>query len=194
MDGQSFHPTPTPIHGPPANPFFTDVRVSQVYNPSDFNWPEYIERAEAARDDSGTEKTGVMTDQLRVTPVRTFLSHLLVNADCVVDVLAIVRDAEGVRFREDVLPAVANAFADLERLEGENLLIRIRYSRNVKQELDDSVNDIPGRKEFARKLGFQLCNFLRSQIAESEEVDELEAHTAPINVFGRALVHAETAR
>src|SRR5690606_804071 len=111
----------------------------------------------------------VETDQFRVTLVSTFLAHMLVDADCVVDWLPVVRDADRALLMADVLPAVAEAIEKAETGGGETLLIRLRFSETAKQELENWANDIPGRKAYASGLGFELCNVSQSQIAKEDE-------------------------
>ena len=151
---------------------FSKILSSNTYGA---DWKRAMHRARdssTTRDDAD-ELALVETAKLRVYQVTSFLSRFLVNADCVVEVLPIVRDADGARFREDILPAVANTVGQLDLPAGKNLLIRIRMSKTMRREISDWISDIPGRRAYAERLGFELCNISKSAIAESEEVAEV---------------------
>ena len=166
---------------------FLSTPTSHTYGVA---WDKALGRANTApTNPDARDETVLKRDNLQVYPVRTPLSRFLLNADCIVNFLPIVRDADGVRLRADVLPAVAEAVRDIETTGEGNLLIRIRYSKTAKQELEAWNNDIPGRRAYAEKLGYKLCNVSQSQIAQSEEIVN-DKTSQTITVFGRALNEA----
>lgn len=149
---------------------FAKVHFTNLYSSSRPNWRNTIEEAERKVKEDGTGGLPLVdTEKVKVTLVTTFLAHMLVDADCVVDWLPVVRDADGARLMADVLPAVAEAVEKARTGGGENLLIRLRYSATAKEELEKWANDIPGRKAYARGMGFELCNVSQSHISMEEE-------------------------
>lgn len=157
---------------------FAGVHTSHYYgNGRRNNWRNTIEEAQRkVKEDASGGLPLVDTDKVRVSRVSTFLSHMLVDADCVVDWLPVVRDADGARLMADVLPAVAEAVNEARTEGGDTLLIRLRFSETEKSSLEKWVNDIPARKFYAGGLGFELCNVSQTQIAKEEEQ---EAATKP---------------
>ncbi len=179
---------------------FGKVRVSRTFGVSgppgqDFQWREFIEQSQQSTVDRDPSKERIADiGTVRVGSVQTFLARQLSGADCVVDVVPIVRDSNGARFVEDLLPIIKRAVENIHRLGGEKLLIRLRYSETAKQEIERWTQwDSPEHKIFAKQLGFQRVSVSQSAIAQSEEAitappeDRPKEYTYPLNVSGRAL-------
>lgn len=162
---------------------FEDVRVSRTVG---VNWSKSILRAriQMSKTIKGNEQASVAGD-VGLYPVETFLSHLLVNSNYVANYLSLVRDKERVRFRQNVLPAVAEAVKKLGSVNNENLLIRLRYSKTAYKEIDDWIVQ-QGPSAFAKQLGLNECFVSLAMIAESEERSN-KKYTHPITVSGQAL-------
>lgn len=159
---------------------FANVAVTNTFGVSGggtpFDWGTYIAQSQQATEDRNAADEAVMhLGSLRIMPVSTFLSHRLSNSDCIVDVVPVVRDADGTRFTEDILPMVSRAMEVTPLAGGENLLVRLRYSKTQKEAIEAWIEDIPGRKAYAKQLGFEFCNVNMSQIAEQDERVEPDA-------------------
>ena len=178
---------------------FEQVRVAQTFGvdrrPSeDFQWSKYVQDAkQATRDRDASQENIVELGALRVATVQTFLAYRLSGADCIVDVAPIVRDADGARFVEDILPMVRTAVEHAHPEGGDKLLIRVRYSQTAAEAIEAWVpRDNPDHKQFAQELGFEWVSVSQSGIAQSEEEesgpaeDRPEEYAYPLSVSGRA--------
>ena len=176
------------------------VRVTRtfgVHGPAGqrFQWRDYIGRAQqATRDRNPNRERTVDIGAVRVSPVHTFLSRQLSNADCIVDVVPIVRDVDGARFVEDVLPTVKTAVNNIHRTGGDKLLIRLRYAEAAKQQIEAWVqSNNPQQEQFVQDVGFKRVSVSQTAIAQSEEqiaappADRPQVYTYPLTVSGRAL-------
>lgn len=163
---------------------FASVAVTNTFGVSGggnpFSWKQYIaDSMDATKDRDPKQEEIVHLGSLSIMPVSTFLSHRLSNSDCIVDIVPIVRDVDGTRFVDDILPMVSRAMEVTPLAGGENLLIRIRYSETQRDAIETWINDIPGRKAYAKQFGFELCNVSMSQIAEQDELVEPDANRSP---------------
>jgi beta-lactamase regulating signal transducer with metallopeptidase domain/protocatechuate 3,4-dioxygenase beta subunit len=178
---------------------FEPVRVTQTFGvdrrPSeDFQWSTYVQDAQQATlDRDASQENIVELGVLRVASVQTFLAYRLSGADCIVDVAPIVRDADGARFVEDILPMVRTAVEHAHPEGGDKLLIRVRYSQTAAEAIEAWVpRDNPDHKQFAQELGFEWVSVSQSGIAQSEEEeagpaeDRPEEYAYPLSVSGRA--------
>ncbi|TWT35164.1 Regulatory protein BlaR1 [Posidoniimonas corsicana] len=178
---------------------FEPVRVTHTFGVDrrpgeDFQWSRYVQEAQQATlDRDASQENIVELGVLRVASVHTLLAYRLSGADCIVDVAPIVRDADGARFVEDVLPMVKSAIEKLHPAGGDKLLIRLRYSKTAKEEIEQWVQwDNPRKKQFGQELSFERVSVSQSGIAPSEE-DEAgpaegrpEEYEYPLSVAGRA--------
>lgn len=177
---------------------FDNVHVTSTYGVSGggnpFEWQAYIAQSQQATADR-TPKREAITDlgYVRVMPIETFLSHRLSNADCIVDVKPIVRDAKGVRFVEDILSSVAFAVKNSRIEGGKNLTVRLRYSETARPDIEGWIEDRSTRKAYAQDLGFERCNVSMAGIAKSAEKrgpppeDRGDTYRYPVSVNGLAL-------
>jgi len=154
---------------------FASVAVTNTYGASGggdpFDWGTYITQSQQATKDRNAADEEIMhLGSLRIMPVSTFLSHRLSNSDCIVDVVPIVRDSDGVRFKNDLLPLISLELNGHYGKGGENLLIRLRYSETQRDAIETWINDIPDRKNFAEQLGFEFCNVSMAGIAREDEI------------------------
>ena len=71
---------------------FTNAKTSQTFESEDFSWNDFISAAQAAtRLANSQDEQPIGNERLQVFPVHTLLSHLLVKADCVVNVIPVVK-------------------------------------------------------------------------------------------------------
>jgi protocatechuate 3,4-dioxygenase beta subunit len=141
-------------------------------------WKTFIERAGPTLTVSESkDESSIGDEQVQVFPVRTFLSRLLANADCVVNFNPVVRHKEGTRFPDDFVPAMTKFIPQLEFDRKQKLLIRVRYAESAKDRLNEWVNDRFGREALANQFGFEKCNLQQSFTNEPEKADDAGAAT-----------------
>jgi protocatechuate 3,4-dioxygenase beta subunit len=137
---------------------FLNVKTSQTYLAEKSDWKAWIDRAQAkAKLSESQEEPVTGNERVQVFFVQTFLSHLKSNADCIVTILPVVRTASS--FPDEFMP-------DLEKYllpkKGDKLrsamLLNISFTPSLEEEINTWIEDIEGRHEFARKLGFENCN------------------------------------
>ena len=140
------------------------------------DWDKSLGRARTTSANSrDADESATEVDKARVFQVKTFLSRFKTSANCVVDFMPVVRDADGVRFQADVLSAVEAAIGTLETDKGENLLVRVRYAQSAYQEINGWLKQQDNRQSYANKLGFKDCFVSMSRIAEPENAPNINA-------------------
>lgn len=149
-----------------------------------FNWDEFSKNARTAADQAkSNEEIAVGDGRVQVFPVRNYLSRLLVNADCVVNIVPVVGQKEGNRFPNDFVAEMKRIVPQLEYNDQKELLVRVRIAESAKEQLERWVNDIEGRKAFAKEFGFENCNLSQSFTNEAE--------AAPKEIFSDAELTAK---
>jgi beta-lactamase regulating signal transducer with metallopeptidase domain/protocatechuate 3,4-dioxygenase beta subunit len=145
------------------------------------DWKTFTEQVSPALKVTGaTDESPVGDKQVQVFPVRTPLSRLLVKADCVINILPVVRHKQGTRFPDDFVPALMKFVPQLKYQRMQVLLIRVRYVDTARDRLDEWVNDRAGREAFAEQLGFETCNLQQSFTDEPEGAADLNATSAQV--------------
>jgi hypothetical protein len=161
---------------------FLNVKTSQTYLGEDLDWKNWIDTAQVKSELAESQEEPVTgNERVQVFFVRTFLSHLLAKADCIVTILPVVRTAGS--FPDEFMP-------DLEKYllpkKGDKLrkamLLRVSFSPSLKEEFDSWIEDTDGRHEFARKLGFENCNVSPTPTSEPDGLTQGPATRLSIKV------------
>ena len=144
------------------------VRISETFQPGDFDWKKYVADAEGR---AGREPlkapSSAGNGQVRVYAVHTLLERLLARVDCVVDILPMLRGTDGVRFPDDFLKEMKELIPKLEFDGRREMLVCVQYTPGAKGALEKWINDVEGRKAFAKEFGFEFCN-LRQSMADND--------------------------
>lgn len=135
-----------------------------------FDWSKEIENAESAAKLSDSQvENSVGDDRIRVFPVRTFLSRmLLTDADCIVNILPVVRQNDGTRFPDDFVPSMQRFVPELKYARKKLLFMRARYVMSARKRIEDWGENQAGRKAFAQQFGFENSNLQQTQALDPE--------------------------
>lgn len=161
---------------------YLNVKSSRTFHADDFDWGKWLaEGKSAAKTTGGMNEEITGNERVQVFFVRTFLSHLLANADAIVTILPVVRTAKS--FPDEFMP-------DLEKYllpeKGEKLRkamwLRVRFAPSLREEFDAWIEDVDGRREFARKLGFEGCNVSPSPTSDPDGLTQGPASRLAIKV------------
>lgn len=152
---------------------YRKVKRTQSFQGSlDFDWNEYVDRARRLADDSvEILEQAVGDDRVQVYAVSTFLSRLLVQADCVVNILPTVKKDDGRRFPEDFRASMEKLILQLKYERTDEMLCRVRIVDSAEERLRAWIEDVDGRRVFASQFGFKFCNVETSVIGESDEAE-----------------------
>jgi hypothetical protein len=160
---------------------FLDVKTSQTYLGEDLVWQEWTDAAKSATEDSNSQAEEITgNERVQVFFVNTFLSRLLANADCVVTILPVVRNADS--FPQDYVADLEKFLVPMNSKLRETLLIRLKYTEPAYQHIDNWIEAIEERHEFARKLGFENCNVSKSITDEPDGLTQGPASRLSIRV------------
>lgn len=161
---------------------YLNVKSSRTFHADDFDWRQWIDKAQAAANSTDSQEEPVTgNERVQVFFVRTFLSHLLANADAIVTILPVVRTAGS--FPDEFLP-------DLEKYllpeKGDKLrkamLLRISFTPSLADEIDAWIENLEARRGFARKLGFEGCNVSPGPTSEPDGLTQGPATRLAIKV------------
>lgn len=167
---------------------FERATWSTTYFGIESDWSTSIEKADAAAKLAESSVEDAVGDgEIQVFPVRTYLSRLLVTADCVVNVTPVVRQKEGTRFPDDFLPAMKRFIPQLEYETKQTLLVRLKYAESARERLDKWVEDVAGRDVFAKQFGFGSCQLEQSftdwpESPQRSDATSAAANTLPIDI------------
>ncbi|MEX2171013.1 MAG: M56 family metallopeptidase [Pirellulales bacterium] len=149
---------------------YKSVRSTQAYKSGDFNWADFVAKADAAAESAKSAfEDSIGDERIKVFPVRTFLSRLLVDADGVVLVAPVLQNTNGNRFPEDFVVELQQFVPQLTYEKKQTLLFEVRYVESAKDRLEAWVKDREGLKAFAEQLGFENCQVEQSMTAEPAE-------------------------
>jgi hypothetical protein len=160
---------------------FLNVTTSQTYLAEDLDWQKWIDTAKSAVEDSDSQTEEITgNERVQVFFVKTFLSRLLANADCIVTILPAVRTADS--FPQDYMAGFEKFLVpEGDRLR-ETLLIRLKYTDTAYQTIDDWIEDLERRQQFARKFGFKNCNVSKSFTSDPDGLTQGPATRLAIKV------------
>jgi hypothetical protein len=147
---------------------FLNVKSSQAYHNDEFDWQKWIDKAQAAVNPTAPREEPVTgNERVQVFFVRTFLSRLLSGADCKVTILPVVRTAGSFpsEFMSDLEKFLLPEKGNKPR---KAMLLRIGFSPNLRKDIEAWIEDSDGRREFARKLGFEGCNVSPGPTSEAD--------------------------
>lgn len=137
---------------------------------SDFDWSKAIADASSGiKNTESVQENSIGDQRVRVFPVRTFLSRMLANADCVVNVLPILRDTAGTRFPIDFASSIKKYVPELKYDRFKAIVIRTRCSESAKAQTDTWVDDRPTSQAFGKELGFELTKLSRSYTNDADD-------------------------
>jgi hypothetical protein len=160
---------------------FLNVKTSQSDLGGDFEWKKWIDTAQAAaKNESSQDESVTGNERVQVFYVRTLLSHLETNADCIVTILPVVRSADS--FPNDFMMDMEKYLIPEKEKSHKTLLLRVRNTENMSQRLDAWVEDIEGRQEFARRFGFENCNVSKSVTDDPDGLTQGPASRLAIKV------------
>jgi beta-lactamase regulating signal transducer with metallopeptidase domain/tetratricopeptide (TPR) repeat protein/5-hydroxyisourate hydrolase-like protein (transthyretin family) len=134
-----------------------------------FDWDKFVANAQLlAKDAPADAEQGIGDARVRVFAVRTFLSHLLVNEDCVVNIVPIIRSSDAVDFPAEFEREVIQFVPQLNYAQKEKILLRGRCTLSTGKRLDHWVSAALARELLAAQVGFKTCNLGMSYVAESD--------------------------
>ncbi len=143
---------------------FRQCQASQSYG---IVWEKMVDRAEQASADTwDQDEPSSGNDLIRIYPVRTFLSRCLTAGDCVVDVLPVIRHAEGEVLKPEILESLAKHVPQVEIPNRSKLLLKLRITEAAGEIVDQLSGNISKRKDMASTLGFRDIYTSTSWVAE----------------------------
>jgi hypothetical protein len=146
-----------------------------------WRWDSHVNVAEAAaRAAKSKVEDSVGDHRVRVYPVRTFLSRLETDADCVVDVIPELRAAPAMKFPDDFVAAMAEFIPQIKYENNQKLLIRVRVTESAQKPLDEWVSDREARSALARRFGFQECSVSQSYTDDTPDAPRTDAITGQV--------------
>ena len=144
---------------------YLQVKSSRTFHADEFDWQKWIDEAQAAAKAADSQAEDVMgNERVQVFFVRTFLSHLIANADCIVTILPVVRSESG--FPAEFMPDLEQFLLPEKDAPHKEMLLQVSHNAAAAKQLDAWVEDLEGRREFARKFGFEGCNVSLSPTSE----------------------------
>jgi beta-lactamase regulating signal transducer with metallopeptidase domain/protocatechuate 3,4-dioxygenase beta subunit len=143
-----------------------------------FDWQQFVSDAESLSANSTPEsENGIGNDRVKVFAVNTFLSRLLVTADCVVDIVPVLQSADAESFPQAFQASIDELVPQLKYVRQDEILLWIRCPMSIREGIDAWVDDTAGRKEYASELGFKNCNLSTDYVAEPETPAKAEDAT-----------------
>lgn len=147
---------------------YLNVKWSQTFA-GDFDWEKFIGKArEAVASATSTEERPLGNERIQIYPVRTILSRLMHNADCLVKVARVVTDNS--RFPAELMDDLNEFIPQQDYAGHQTMLLSIKLHDSGREMVSTWIENIEGRKEFARKNGFTECNVNSSYVDERSMV------------------------
>lgn len=164
---------------------------SVTYQGTTLGWSEIAANAEAAAKlaESSVEDS-IGDDQVRVFPVRTFLSRMLMqNADCIVNIRPVWHESDRATFIDGFVPSMKRLIPDLKYARRDLMIVRFRYAKDSEHFVRQWGDNFELRKKFGKSFGFANCESQQAQVADEDAKQDKEARTA--SPAGTAIVKAD---
>lgn len=150
---------------------------SVTYQATILGWSEIAATAEAAAKlaESSVEDS-IGDDQVRVFPVRTFLSRMLMqDADCIINIRPIWQQDDGPNFVDSFVPSLKRLIPELKYVRKELMIVRVRYAGDARPFVDQWSGSLERSKEFGQELGFANSRNQSAQVADEDAKQDKEA-------------------
>jgi beta-lactamase regulating signal transducer with metallopeptidase domain len=156
------------------------VSSSRVHA-GDFDWGKFVGKAESLAKPVSTDAEQTVGDErVEVFAVQTFLSRMLVNADCVVNILPIIQQPEAQDFPSQFQESMNEFVPQLKYDQSDTMLLRVQCTDSAEGRLMNWIEDRLGKNRFAAEISFKTCNLSMSYVAESDAGPKREDITGRI--------------